>query len=268
MIEQKALSGTKNTTFDCPKGKKVCFPKHAVTVQLDTGRNSLLPVNSVFIVAEIEKRPNKLPHPFSEEYFPDSTVQTFFAKFSKGASTISFVKSLTGSETLGDFFPWYLLLLSAGFHPCPTARKRRVQRGGLRERSDGGCVLAGDTLPTNHFQMSHLQSMLSDCEMQRNLSAVELSYVPAPSQLQLMNHQDARGFCGVSRALDISPSSALQTLSDLKMRSNYKAVPALSWSSGPMISGGPVQPHVPCNSSRCFISACWPEYANKHISER
>ena len=98
MIEQKALSGTKNTTFDCPKGKKVCFPKHAVTVQLDTGRNSLLPVNSVFIVAEIEKRPNKLPHPFSEEYFPDSTVQTFFAKFSKGASTISFVKSLTGSE--------------------------------------------------------------------------------------------------------------------------------------------------------------------------
>lgn len=84
--------------------EKVCFPKHVVAIQLDTSRNSLLLMNSVFIVTEIEKRPNKLPHSFSEEYFPDNTVQTFFAKFSKGASTLSFVKSLTESETLREFF--------------------------------------------------------------------------------------------------------------------------------------------------------------------
>lgn len=143
--------------------------------------------------------------------FLTALSKLFFAKFSKGTSTISFVKSLTGSEALRDVFPWYLLL-SAGFHPCPTAGKRRVQRGGLREGSDGGCVLDGDTLPTNHFQMSHGELMLSDGEMQRNLSAVELSYVPAPSQLQLSNHQGARGFCGLSRTLHICPSSELLLL--------------------------------------------------------
>lgn len=86
----------------------------------------------------------------------------FFAKSSKGTSPISIVKSLTGAETLGDFFLWYLLL-SAGFHPCPTPWRQRVQPGGQWEWWDGGCVLAGDKLPTNHFQVSHQQLMLSDC---------------------------------------------------------------------------------------------------------
>lgn len=129
-------------------------------------------------------------------------------------------------------------------------------------------MLDGDMLPTNHFQMSHQQLMLSDCKTQRNLSAVELSYVPAPFQLQFRNHQEARGFSGISRALDISPSSAHQTPSDLERGSNYRAGPALSRSLGPVISRDPVQPHVPCDSSGCFVGVCWPAYANGCVSER
>lgn len=156
-------------------------------------------------------------------------------------------------------------MLSVGFDPCLTAQNRCVQWGGLREGWDEGCVLDGDKLPTNHFQMSHQQLMLSACEMLRNLSAVELSYVTAPSQLQFMNYQDTGGFCGISRALDISPSSARQTPSDLERGSNCRAGPAPSWSSRLMISGGPVQPHVPCDTSRCVW---WPADANEWVSER
>jgi len=169
----------------------VCFPKHVVTAQLDTGRNGLLLMNSVFIVTEIERRPNKLPHSSGEVYFPDSTVQTFFAKFSKGVLTISFVKSLTGSETLRDFSSLVSVAVSWISSP-PDSTETACAARGLRERSGRGCVLAGDMPPTNHFQVSHQQLMLSDCPVQRNLSAVELSYVPAPSRLQFKNHQDRR----------------------------------------------------------------------------
>lgn len=94
----------------------MCFPQHVVTVELDTSCKGLLLISSVFIVTKIQKRPNKLHHSFSEEYFPDGTVQIFFAKSSEETSPISIVKSLTGAETLGDFFLCYLLL-SAGFPP-------------------------------------------------------------------------------------------------------------------------------------------------------
>lgn len=149
----------------------MCFPQYAVTVELETSCKGLLLINSVFIVTKIQKRPKNLHHSFSEEYFPDSTVQIFFAKSSEGTSPYSFVKSLPGAETLGDFFLW-CLLLSAGSHPRPTPWRRCVQPGGQWEWWDGGCVLAGDKLPTDHFHVSHQQLMLSDCRMQRNLSAV------------------------------------------------------------------------------------------------
>lgn len=134
----------------------MCFPQHVVTVELDTSCKGLLLINSVFTVTKIQKRPKRLNHSFSEEYFPDNTVQMFFAKSSEGISPISIVKSLTGAETLGDFFLWYLLL-SAGLHPCPTSRRRCVQPGGQWEWWDGGFVLAGDKLPAKHFQVSHQQ---------------------------------------------------------------------------------------------------------------
>lgn len=185
--------------------EKACFSQHIVTVELDTSSKVLLLINSIFIVTKIQKRPKKLHHSFSEEYFPDSTVQIFFAKSSKGTSPISIVKPLTEAETLGDFFLWYLLL-SAGFHPCPTSWRQRVQPGGQWEWWDGGCVLAGDKLPTNHFQVSHQQLMLSDCRCTETSLLLMQNYVFAPSQLQFTNHQDARAFCSISRALYISPS--------------------------------------------------------------
>lgn len=82
----------------------MCFPQHVVTVELDTSSKGFLLISSVFIVTKIQKRPNKLHHSFSEEYFPDGTVQIFFAKSSEETSPTSIVKSLTGAETLGDFF--------------------------------------------------------------------------------------------------------------------------------------------------------------------
>lgn len=93
----------------------MCFPQHVVTVELDTsckGCKGLLLISSVFIVTKIQKRPNKLHHSFSEEYFPDGTVQIFFAKSSEETSPISIVKSLTGAETLGDFFPVLSIVVS------------------------------------------------------------------------------------------------------------------------------------------------------------
>lgn len=160
----------------------MCFPQHVVTVELDTSCKGLLLINSVFIVTKIQKRPKKLHYSFSEEYFPDSTVQIFFAKSSEGTSPVSIVKAFPEQKLLGIF--------SCGIYCCPLdsslpepQRRRHVQPGGQWEWWDGGFVLPGDKLPAKHFQVTHQQLSSVAAEANKPLLLTQLCACSIPASV-------------------------------------------------------------------------------------
>lgn len=210
------------------------------------GRNSLLFINSIFIVTEIEKRPSKLLHSVKNIFL--TALSKLFCQVQHRDFHYFLCQISSGSRNsrLLGFFPWYLLL-SAGFHPCLTAWKRRVQHGVCGRV--GWRLCAGWGQPANRSFPSESPAVDGQWRWDAEKPLWWWThYVPAPSQLQLRDHWGNGGVCGTSRrALGISPPSARQTPSDLRMRSNDKAGFAMSHSSGPVTSRGPVQPLVLCD---------------------